>query len=264
MGSGPVEQYNRAVDGIADIAFGIPEYTPAIFPKTNLIALPGLGRGEVGTTEQLWNVKEAYLDDEFSRVKLLALWGFDGAVLMTTEKPVTSLADLEGMKIRSPGSMGTATLEAWGATPVNMPISEAYNALNTGVVDGILVGPSAIRSFKLNEVVSYIMFGTPEVRGSQYLIMNRDSWDALSAEQQANIEAVTGKALSITASEAYSAASASGLALAEETGIEFIQLSDEAIAEFEAATAPVYAAVVEELAGQGIPAADILAALQAE
>lgn len=262
LGSGPVEQYNRAVDGVADIAFGIPEYTPAIFPKTGVIALPGVGKSEVDATNALWSVKEEYLADEFARVHLLALWAFDGAILMSVDKPIRSLADLEGMKMRSPGAMGTKVLEAWGATPVNMPISEAYNALSTGVVDGIMVSPSGIRSFKLNEVVNHITVNVPTVMGAQYLVMNRESWDALSEEQQAHLGDVSGEALSIQAAEAYAAASQSGLDLAVESGLEIIELDDAAIAEFVAAAQPVFDTTIAELEAGGVDGADLLAKIQ--
>lgn len=263
LGAGPKDQYKRVIDGVADIAFGITEYTPTQFYRTNLIALPGIAENGPQATGMLWAAMDDQLKAEFKRAKLLALWSHDGAVLMTTKKPVNSMADLKGMKIRSPGSMGTKVLKAWGAAPVNMPISKSYNALSTGIVDGILVGASAIKSFKFHEVVKYVTQNVPLVHGAQYLLMNRDSWKALSSDQQKAITDASGKALSMRGSNAYNKAHDVGLGLAQsKKSVTMIDLTPEALAEFKAAADSVYQSADKELAGKNISAKAVLDKMQ--
>ncbi len=262
LGKGPVQQYKRAIDGVADIVFGIPGYTSTQFPRTLLVALPGVTDGPVDATHMMWGAFDTYLNTEFQKVKMLALWANDLAVLITKDKPVHNVADVKGMKIRAPDAIGAKAIEAWGAVPVNMPVDKVYNAFNTGIVDAVYIGASGIGSFKLNEIGKYYTTGMPSVVAAFYLIMNKQSWDALSAEEQGQIEQVTGKELSLIAAETYAGAGQRGLDLAKKSGGEIIELSPEGIAEFRTAGQTVIDAVVAELEAKGIPAGDILGTLE--
>jgi len=261
LGKGPVQQYKRAVDGVADLVFGIPGYTSTQFPKTLLIALPGVTEGPEDATRKMWNVYDKHLADEFARVKMLGLWANGLAVLITRDKPVRSIADVKGMKIRAPDAVGARAIAAWGGTPVNMPVSKIYNALNTGVVDGIMIGASGIRSFKLHEIGNYFTTGLPSTVAAFYLIANKNSWEKLTPEEQAAIEGLTGFEFSLKAARVYGAAAQGGLKAAKDAGREIIELSPQAYAEFNAANQKVLYGVSEELKEKGIDADAILGAM---
>jgi len=261
LGKGPVQQYKRAVDGVADLVFGIPGYTSTQFPKTLLIAPPGVTEGPEDATRKLWSVYDAHLADEFARVKMLGLWANGLAVLITKDKPIRGIADVKGLKIRAPDAVGAKAIEAWGGTPVNMPVSKIYNALNTGVVDGIMIGASGIGSFKLHEIGNYFTTGLPSTVAAFYLIANKNSWDRLTPEEQAEIEALTGFEFSLKAARVYGKAAEGGLKVAKDAGREIIELSPQAFAEFEAANQKVIYNVVNELKEEGIDAAAILGAI---
>ncbi len=261
LGKGPVQQYKRAVDGVADMVFGIPGYTSTQFPKTLLIALPGVTEGPEDATRKMWGIYDAHLADEFARVKMLGLWANGLAVLITKDKPIRSLADVEGLKIRAPDAVGARAIEAWGGTPVNMPVSKIYNALNTGVVDGVMIGASGIRSFKLHEIGNYFTTGLPSTVAAFYLIANKDSWNRLTPEEQAEIEALTGFEFSLKAARVYGMAAEGGLKVAADAGKEIIELSPEAYGEFEVANQKVIGDVMAELKKDGINASEILSAM---
>src|SRR6267154_1154334 len=67
LGANPAEQFNRAVDGVADIAFVIPGYTAAQVPRTLVIEYPGVKNDAVAGTDAVWNAGDA-LKDEYRRV----------------------------------------------------------------------------------------------------------------------------------------------------------------------------------------------------
>ncbi|MDV6227284.1 TRAP transporter substrate-binding protein DctP [Nitratireductor aquimarinus] len=95
-----------------------------------------------------------------------------------TKFPVNSLEDLKGKKIRvfSPGL--AAYVEALGATPISMPLSEVYSALQRGLMDGVLTGTDQINSMKMWEIAPYLT----DVRlapTSAYIIVSQRHWDAL-------------------------------------------------------------------------------------
>jgi len=263
LGKGPKQQFKRAIDGVADITFGLPGYTSSQFPRSLLIALPGLTKGAEDATRRLWAVYDTDLAGEFTAVKVLALWTNGLAVLITRDKPIRSLADLKGMKIRAPDAVGAKTLAAWGAIPVSMPAPKIYNAMNTGIVDGVLIGASGIRSFKLHEVGKYFTTGLPSVVTPFYLVMNKGTWQSLSAAEQAQIEQVTGPALSAKAAQVYARAAQGGLKFAADKGGEIITLDAAAAAEFRAANQAVYDALSADLQAKGIDGKAIIADLEA-
>ncbi len=83
LGAGPVQQYKRAVEGVADITFGLQAYTPAIFPKSMLIIPPGVSTTAKEATERLLAVYDEHraIIDELAgeTFSLKGAESFDGA-----------------------------------------------------------------------------------------------------------------------------------------------------------------------------------------
>ena len=101
LGKGPVKQYDRVIDGVADIAYALPGYTASQFKQTLLVEVPGIVKPGANKTEAIWaNID--MLDKEFRRTKMLGLWTAADAMLLMHDKPVNSLSDLAGLKIRVP------------------------------------------------------------------------------------------------------------------------------------------------------------------
>lgn len=234
LGSGPNQQYRRAVTGIADIAFNLPQYTPAQFKRSVLLHVPGLFEGPEQATSAIWEEIDA-LDEDFSEVELLAFWTNNPSLLFTRNKAVRSLDDVQGMKVRVPDPVSASIVEAWGGIPVSLPATETYNAMSTGVVDAVMIDASAVGSYSLQEVTQYVTMNTPGALSTFSLIMNRASWEALSDEHKAIIEAETGRDLSLEAARAFKAAGDRGVAALEAADVELITLDDAALESFRSA-----------------------------
>ncbi|MEO1680190.1 MAG: TRAP transporter substrate-binding protein [Pseudomonadota bacterium] len=262
LGPGPLEQYNRVVDGVADIAFGLPGYTASTFPKTLLTELPGVITPETGTASMLANLD--MLADEYRRVVLVGLWNNAPNLLLMAETPVATLDDLQGLKVRVPSRNAGLVVEAWGATPVSMPAPEIYNAMQTGVIDGAMIDATTLGAFKLAEVTSHITMGMETTISEFFLIMNRDSFDELSeAHQEIVLEA--GREASVNANAAWLAVADKALAaFAETEGKQVIALSEEEAARFDAAIAPVVDQIIADADASGIEASAFVEALQAD
>lgn len=261
LGAGPVKQYDRVIDGVAEIVYALPGYTASQFKKTLLVELPGIVAGGTNKTEAVWNNIEM-LDEEFQRTKLLGLWTSGDAVLLMAEKRIEKLSDLEGLKIRVPSKNTGRLIEAWGATAVSMPITQVYQSMETGVVDGTLVDTSVLTSFKLGEVTNHITAGMNATNSMFMLVMNRDSWDSLDGETQDKLTALTGAAMSEGGRVTMTNASHKALEKWLAEGGELIELSPEAAAEFDAASDDLAASVIAELDGEGIDASGWAAALR--
>ncbi|MFH1797188.1 MAG: TRAP transporter substrate-binding protein [Pseudomonadota bacterium] len=262
LGPGPAEQYSRAVDGVTDIAFGLPGYTASNFPKTLLAELPGVISADTGTARMNANVE--MLSDEYKRVVLLGIWNNAPNIIFTANKPVRTLADLKGLKIRVPSRNAGLVVEAWGASPVSMPAPEIYNAMQTGVIDGAMTDATTLGAFKLAEVTKYITTGMDTTISSFFLIMNRDSFEALSEDQQ-KVVSEAGREAAMNGNKAWLGIADKALAgFAAAEGKEVVTLSGEEAAKFNAASAAVLDKVVAEAEAQGIAAKAFVDALKSE
>ncbi|MGV1988714.1 TRAP transporter substrate-binding protein [Agrobacterium sp. 22-221-1] len=247
LGAGPVEQYSRVVDGVAEFAISLPGYTASQFPLTLTAELPGVLTEKDGTQTLL-----AHLDlfaKEYRRVKLVGMWSSADNVLFTRSKPVRALDDLKGMKIRVPSRNTGLLVEAWGGTPVSMPVSEIYNSLQTGVIDGAMIDGTAVNAFKLGEVANFITKGMKTTNSPFFILMNRDAYAALKPEQQKVIDEA-GKQVSLDGQKVQLSVAEKGFAdFAALPSKEVITLTEAQAAPFNAAAEKVTAAAIKETEG---------------
>ncbi len=232
LGKGPQQQYKRVATGVAEIGFVLPAFTEQLFPVLTGYETPGLYPDGASATAAMWANIDA-IKDEVTQAVPLAVWSNNPTILITKGKPVRSPADLAGMKIRIANSKTAAMISAWGGVPVNMPPTEAYQALSTGTVDGIYIDPAAFRAYNLQEVTDYATVNIPGSVSSFLIAINNEAYAALTdAEKQALMDA-SGEVLSLNAAEAFLAAGEAGLKIADEGGVELVTLTDDEIAAFQ-------------------------------
>ncbi|WP_429133107.1 TRAP transporter substrate-binding protein [Ensifer sp. 4252] len=107
-----------------------------------------------------------------------------GARHLLAKESLTRPGDVAGKRLRVIQSPLHATLwESFGAVPVGLPITETYNALATGVVDGMDLTKSAYAGFKLYEVVPDVI-ETGHIWASGAIVFAKPFWNGLSAEEQ--------------------------------------------------------------------------------
>ncbi len=103
-------------------------------------------------------------------------------------KPVHTLADMKGLRIRSYGFAYPALTEAMGATPVSISTAETYEALQRSVVDCTPIGPALARGWKYDEVAKYYIEVPFGASFGHLLAMNLDSYQAMDAETRAVVD----------------------------------------------------------------------------
>jgi TRAP-type transport system periplasmic protein len=250
LGSGPADQYVRVVQGVADISWGLPGYTSSQFPMTMIVEAPGaLPLDQPGYTALL-NAYDDYLAGEFPATKPLALWGSEPNVFIMKSKEIRTPADLEGLKIRVAGSIAGAAVEALGATPVQMPMTQVYNGLQTGLIDGAISGASTLSDFKLDEVADSYTLGANLGRLAFYAVMSQAVYDGLPDDRKAAIDDIAGEELSKSAEVSWQATADAALeaARADDRNV-VIDLTPEEIQAFADILTPVTEAYVQEVGG---------------
>ncbi|WP_010141847.1 TRAP transporter substrate-binding protein [Oceanicola sp. S124] len=259
LGPGPVEQYSRALDGVADFAISLAGYTASTFPLTLVGELPGVLDEATGTAT-FWDNMDL-LKGEYRRVQLVALWSSAKNYIFSASTPIRTLEDIKGLKVRVPSRNTGLMVEAWGATPVSMPVSEIYNALQTGVIDAAMIDGTGVNAFKLGEVSKYLTVGIESTNSPFFIVMNRDSFRALDDDAQAAI-LEAGRAASDLGQKTQLDVAAEGIAaFAALEGHEVITPTDEAIAAFNEASASI---IPEVIAASGDGAQEVFDALSGE
>ncbi|MBT3552582.1 MAG: TRAP transporter substrate-binding protein [Rhodospirillaceae bacterium] len=264
LGKGPVGQFKRAVDGVADIAWGLPGFTASVFPRTGIIEFPFVAGDGIDGVNKLYK-SIGLLSPEWSKVKLLTLWVSEPLFLIMKKNPVRSTSDLKGMKIRTPSTWQAAVIKALGGSPVAMPISGVYNALNQDVIDGVLTGPIGAQSFKLTELGKYFTTGIPFGRLPFFIAMNQGSWNGLSAEHKQVLEATTGRSMGHKATLGHIREGNVVInALKKDPKKTFIEISGPDRKKASKVMAGVRDKLIADLDKKGIPASAILAKMLAK
>lgn len=224
LNQSPPKQYSLLLDGVADLAFMLPSFNNKLFPKTAVISLPGICADAIECTAAITKAR-AEMETEYN-AKIIGLWANSPPVLITRDKPVRTVEDLKGMTIRVVDPTSTPFLEALGAAPVALPVSEVNQALANGVVDGVMIDPAGIGSFKLHEAGNYITVDIPGGASSFAVAMSADTFARLSDTEKAAVEKVAASDLSANAGAVYAKISQKGMAIAREAGLEIIDIGD--------------------------------------
>jgi TRAP-type C4-dicarboxylate transport system substrate-binding protein len=182
------QTYAGVIKGIADIGLSFHSYTKGRFPLTEVIDLP-LGYKSAAVGGRMINeYLKKFKPKEFDDVKPLFFYTTQPHRLFT-KKPINSLEDLKGVKIRATGTTA-AVAKALGGLPVAMPITEAYDSLSRGVVQGISINYEPMKGWKLAEVVSYCTEYSSAYAHAFYVVMNKARWNALPGDIQKIIEKI--------------------------------------------------------------------------
>jgi TRAP-type C4-dicarboxylate transport system substrate-binding protein len=259
LGGRPPELYRQTVQGITDATFTLPGYTSADFPMMALTELPGTANSADDGTKKLWAHMDKFLAREFKDVKVLMLWNSDTASLMSKNKPLRTLEDLKGLKIRTPSAAQSAQLAALGATPIDMPVTQIYNNLDRGVIDATMIPMSAALDFKLIEVAKYFTIDAPLGRSPFLVALNKARYDKLPANLKKVIDDTTGLSLSLKGAATYDKKNNEALAAAKKDR-EVIALAPQERQRWIAAFQPMIRQKVEEGEKAGLPARGLVGA----
>ena len=116
LGKGP-EHFDIVAKGLSDMGYFTATWTPGRFPLTDVLSLAVWVDGKDVAADIGNAVYARALKDEFKNVKVLELNGCIQSFIWT-KKPVSKMADLKGMKLRSPGGHQTNYIKSLGAEPV--------------------------------------------------------------------------------------------------------------------------------------------------
>lgn len=187
--------WNATKTGIADMGWCFHGYWPGMTPLSDVISLPGMPfkTAEEGSAI-LWKLYEKFpeIRNEYKDVKILLFYTSDPYTLITVDRPVATMEDLRGMKIRMSGGPPTDMVRALGGTPMLIPMPDNYLSMQKGVIDGMGAPWEAINVWRFYEVAKhYTQVPFPAVYFS--IAMNKRKWNSLSRDIREAISRVSGE-----------------------------------------------------------------------
>jgi TRAP-type transport system periplasmic protein len=257
LGGKPPELYDQAKDGVVDIVWTLPGYTPGRFPRTEVFELPFIAspRGIVNA-QASQEYAEAHLGEETGDVKVLAFWSHDHGVIHCRNK-IETLADLQGQKLRFPTRLAGEALKAVGVAAVGMPVPQVPESLAQGVLDGAVVPWEVVPAIKLHELVKFHteIPGTPTFyTATFFIVMNKAKYEGLPDDARKVIDETTGMVLATEAGKVWDQAGADVRKMVEGKGNIILTLSETDKAAWMKASANVTEAWVAEMKGRNIDA----------
>jgi TRAP-type C4-dicarboxylate transport system substrate-binding protein len=251
--------FDGVINGTADIGNFAMSYQPGRFPVSEAVDLPlGFTSARVASLV-LYDIIEKYRPREFEKVKVLTLFTCPPADLMTS-RPVRRIADLKGMELRSSGT-GADVVKALGGIPIAMPQSDTPEAIQKGIVKGIV---SSLEVLKDMNYAAYTPYATDAnlFVVSFAVVMNRDKWNALPADVKKTLEALgreqaewTGRYVDDHVKEAL-------VWSKQKYNHQVFQLSAADRAEIQKRVKPIIDNYVSRVSGQGVAGAKIIADIQ--
>lgn len=266
LGGKPPELYNQVRDGVADIIWTLPGYTPGVFPRVEVFELPNVHNGNATATNRAIQDLTEDLAADFKDIHPLLVHVHAGNALHLTSKNVQSLADVKGLKIRSPSRTGAWMLESWGAEPVGMPVPALPQALAKNNIDGGLIPFEIAIPLKIAELTDYSVelddgqrFGT-----STFLFaMNKASYNSLPDDLKKIIDDHSGPAFADAMGKVWDDVEPVGIQLAKDKGNTVTILSAQTSAEFAEKANMVGDRWIAEVSGNGIDGQALMAKAKA-
>lgn len=229
LGGTPAQLYDQARDGVADITWTLPGTTAGRFPRVEVFELPFMMSNAEATSKAYWEYVQTMAPDEFKDVQVLALQVHGPGVIHTVDRPVKSVDDMKGLKLRGPTRQVTKLLSSLGATPVGMPLPGIPDALSKGTINGCVIPWEVVPAVKVHELTKYHAEFDP-AGGSLYTTtfvmgMNKAKYASLPPDLKKIIDNNTGMATSAWLGKAQQAGDIPGRKSAVDHGNQIFTVS---------------------------------------
>lgn len=225
--------------GTLDIANLVTPITEAV-PKMGIFDLPFLFKGDEQARRALTPELRKQMRDTVENATHLILLGIydTGFRQVISKRPVHTVEDMKGLRIRVPGgSMRQQLFKDLGANPTPIDWTETYTALQTGVVDAVEASIYGHYGAKLYQVAKYMVM-TNHAFSQSYLTVSKQFWGKLSAEQKKSFRAI-GKEMVDWAFDYSVQIAKTDLAAMEKTGLVVNEINQQ---QFRDRVKPLYAA----------------------
>jgi len=251
----PGKTFDAIRDGLADVSYDVHGYTPGRFKLTELVELPFMGDSAEVTSVAYQKIYDKYLAklDEHKGLKVLAVFTHGPGHILNIKRPVTKLADLDGLKIRVGGGMVNEIGKVMGVNVTLKPAPQSYELLSSGVMDGVFFPAESVASFKLEKLIKYRTSFLGGLYNTSFaMVMNPDTWAKISKEDQQAISKVSGEHLAKLVGRAWDQADRKGIAVMQANNVEVVNANKAFIDEVKVKTSALESKWIAETKSRGL------------
>jgi TRAP-type C4-dicarboxylate transport system substrate-binding protein len=253
------QAYEGVVNGLSQMALVMYPYNPGRFPLIMGWTLPLPVPSTRGATQIFNESVERFKPKELADTKLMYFTSTSAAYPMSAKKPIRTIEDFKGLKIRTLGNMALY-MQDLGATPVSMPINDLYGALDKGVVDATLNNTHVLAAWKFADIIKYLTPWVWKMGGAWGVHMNLKVWNGLSPEIQKIFEEANKKYLWKQV-EYIDSDDKVGVEAGLKKGMQIIEETPELRNALKKRAQTSYDRYVADLKAKGLPGQDFLAFL---
>lgn len=240
LGGKPSALVDQVRDGVVDLVWTMPGYTPGRFPKTEAFELPFMAADAEATSKALMAYYDRHLRDEYADYEVLALHVHSPGQLHMSGPMVQRLEDLSGLKLRAPTRPVSALIEKLGAVSVGMPVPAVPEALAAGVIDGAMLPWEITPALEIPRLASaHTEFAEPLYASVFLLAMNRARYRSLPDELRAVIDANAGQRLAAEAGRTMDRGDRAGRLGARNQGNTIYRIEGDELERWKARAAPL-------------------------
>ncbi len=251
------------LDGISIGAFEMAQFCAGYHRDKNraitVLELPFLG---VANLEEEVAVSHAVYDhpavqDEMAQwnAKLLMTSPMPQYNIVGTGDPRDEVAEFEGMRVRATGGIGQA-FEAVGAVPTSVTATEAYNSMESGVVDTVAFAQHAHLSFRTIDIADWWTENLNPGTVNCPVVVNIDAYNDLSDEHRAALDESVDGAIEHYLTN-YAELIERWEGILSEKGVTKVSLSEDEIAKFKEVSMPIHEEWITSMSDQGLPAQEL-------
>lgn len=263
----PPGHFDLVKNEVADMAFSVHGYTPGRFALTEIGELPFTHNHAVVNSLAFWNTYKRFMMDanEHEGVRLLGLWTNGPYQLTMRGDLLTSIDAVEGKRIRVPGPLVERVSTALGMVPISSSVTDAYEQVSRGVINGMFQQIETVWNFNLSEYLTHISTVPGGfAHSSQYLVMSNAAYERLSEKDRAALDALTGEALVLRFAEMWQEEEEAAIGKLKEAGAVFHEVTGDVLAELKERLAFIEDEWVQAAGERGIDGAAALAFYRSE
>jgi TRAP-type C4-dicarboxylate transport system substrate-binding protein len=243
--------YDGTVEGVSDIGFSVLAYSRGRFPVMAAVDLPLGYRSGQAATQVVNKVYEKFKPKELRDTEVMYLHAHGPGLLHTKSKPVKTLEDLKGLKLRGTGT-SSLVIKALGGTPVPKPMPETYQMLQKGVVDGSFYPMESNKGWKLGEVAHHATASFDVAyTTSFFVVMNKARWQELPPDVQQIIRSINQE-WAVKHGQAWDDSDLQGKAFFLEKGGQMTELESQEAERWKQAVAPIIETYIEKAKAKNI------------
>jgi TRAP-type C4-dicarboxylate transport system substrate-binding protein len=269
LGGAPADLFDQARDGVVDIAWAQPCYTPGRFPKIEAFELPFVpSRRALVSSKAVEDYARVNLVEEFREVHPICFSCSDRGVLHTN-RPVHTIEEVRDLRLHVQTKFAVEAVHWLGGIAVPMPSAQLPLAIAQHVVDGGVDPWDMVPTFKLNDLLkTHTEFSDSSLSTTTFVLaMNKATYDKLPRDLKTVIDNNSGQPVATIAGAMWDVQAAAVVDMVGSRGDPITTLLPEAVARWRKATEAVIEAWLKDMKEHKVDGGKLLAnarALQAK